>query len=187
MRKDFSNCRALIYDEDGELLASVRILAYDRIENTIKVQNLPALDSKKKCEVLILATPRPYMYKGTIYKTPINKADSGKLIRLYREKATENRSEPRYKIDLLTNIEDMVFNETAHKMHTPLGVQLINISKNGMRLRSQYNALALRNRFIINVKIGGSDTHLTAEVVDISNSTTEHSEFGCVFVESDPQ
>jgi len=185
VRKDFVNCRTLIYDEDGELLANVKILAYDSNENTIKVQNLPALDDKKICELLILTAPKPYLYKGTIHKTSINKSDSGRLIRLYREQEAENRKEPRFSTNILTKIDALIFNNTVYKLHTALTVQLINISKGGMRLRSKYNALAIGNRFPINVKIGDSDTMLTAEVINITDSETDYSEFGCHFVDKD--
>ena len=183
MRKDFVNCRTLIYGVDGELLANVKILDHNSSENTIKVQNLPALAGKKKCELLILTAPKPYSYKGTIHKTSVNKSDTGRLIRLYQELEVENRSEPRYSVNMLTNIEGLIFDDTVYKMHTPLAVQLINISKGGMRLRSVYNALAIGNRFHINVKIGGSDAMLTAEVANITDNETDYSEFGCYFAD----
>jgi len=187
MRKDYVNCRTLIYGVDGELLANVKILDHDSNENTIKVQNLPALDGKKKCELLILTAPKPYTYKGTIHKTSVNKSDTGMLIRLYQEQEAENRKEPRYSINMLTNIEGLIFNDAVHKMHTPLAVELINISKSGMRLRSKYNALAIGNRFHVNVRISGSDAMLTAEVINITDSKTDHSEFGCHFVDTGSQ
>jgi len=185
VRKDFVSCRTLIYDEDGEFLANAKILVYDSNENTIKVQNLPALDGRKKCELVILTAPKPFSYKGTIHKTSINKSDSGKLIRLYRGQETENRHEPRYSTNILTRIEALIFDNTIYKLHTALAVQMINISKGGMRLRSKYNALAIGNRFPIKVKIGDSDTLLMAEVTNITDSETDYSEFGCHFVDKD--
>jgi len=186
VRKDFVNCRTLIYDEvDGEFLANAKILVYDSNENSIKVQNLPALDGKKKCELVILTAPKPYSYKGTIHKTSINKSDSGRLIRLYRGQETENRREPRYSTNILTRIEALIFDSAVYKLHTALAVQMINISKGGLRLRSKYNALAIGNRFPINVKIGDSETMLTAEVTNITDSETDYSEFGCHFVDKD--
>ena len=183
VKKDFVNCRTLIYDEDGAILANVKILDHDSNENTIKVQNLPALDGRKKCELLVLTAPKPYTYKGTIHKTSVNKSDSGRLIRLYQEQEAENRKEPRYSINMQTNIEGLIFDDTVYDMHTPLAVELINISKSGMRLRSKYNALAIGNRFHVNVRISGSDTMLTAEVTNITDSKTDYSEFGCYFVD----
>ena len=185
MRKDYVSCRTLIYDEDGEFLTNAKILDHDSNENTIKVQNLPALDSRKKCELIILTAPKPYSYKGTIHKTSINKADSGKLIRLYKEKEAENRREPRYSTNILTRIEALIFDSTVYKMHTAIAVQLINISKGGLRLRSKYNALAIGNRFPVKVKIGDSNTMLMAEVTNITDSETDYSEFGCYFVSKD--
>jgi len=185
VRKDFVNCRTLIYDEDRALLANVKILDYDSNENTIKVQNLPTLDSRKKCELVILTAPKPFSYKGTIHKTSINKSDSGKLIRLYQGREEENRREPRYSTNILTRIEALIFDGIIYKLHTALAVQLINISKGGMRLRSKYNALAIGNRFPIIVKIGDSETMLTAEVTNITDSETDYSEFGCHFVDID--
>jgi len=185
VRKDYVSCRTLIYDEDGEFLTNAKILDHDSNENTIKVQNLPALNSRKKCELVILTSPKPYSYKGTIHKTAINKSDAGKLIRLYQKREAENRRDPRYSTNILARIEALIFNNTVYKLHTAMAVQLINISKGGLRLRSKYNALAIGNRFPINVKIGDTDTMLTAEVTNITDSKTDYSEFGCHFVNKD--
>jgi len=54
-------------------------------------------------------------------------------------------------------------------------------------LRAIYNALAIGNRFHINVKIGGSDAMLTAEVANITDSGTDYSEFGCCFADINSQ
>jgi len=184
-KKDFTSCNALIYDEDGQLLATVKILAYDRDENSIEIESEPILDMVKKCDLIILTDPLPYAYKGTIHKPIPSKADSSKLIRLYQENRKENRSEARYKINLSTSADSLIFTGEAYHLHTPLDVQVIDISKSGLRLRSKLNAFADGNSFHIQLTVGGSDTRMLVEVINSTDFAPYYSEYGCLFVGKD--
>jgi len=185
IKKDFTSCNALIYDEDGQLLATVKILAYDRIENSIEIQGEPILDMVKKCDLIILTDPLPYAYKGTIHKPVLNKADSCKLIRLYQENRKENRSEARYRINLTTNADSLIFKGEAYHLHTPLDVQVIDISKSGLRIRSKLYAFADGNSFHVQLQIGGSDTRMLVEIINTTDFAPYYSEYGCRFVGKD--
>jgi hypothetical protein len=185
IRKDFTSCNALIYDEDMELLTSVKILSYDRNDNSIEVQSAPILDMVKKCELLILTEPLPYAYKGTIHKPMVNKADTSKMIKLYQENRRENRSESRYKINLSTSADHLMYEGEEYRLHTPLDVQLTDISKSGLRLRAKLNAFAEGNSFNIQLRIGENDTKMLVEVVNTHDVEPYYSEYGCRFVGKD--
>ena len=167
------------------LIATVKILSYDREENSIEVQSEPILDMVKKCELIILTDPLPYAYKGTIHKPVINKSDSSKLIRLYQENRKENRSETRYKISLSTSADSLIFKGEPYNLHTPLDVQVVDISKSGLRLRSKLNAFADGNSFHIQLKIGGTHTKMLVEVINTIDYAPYYSEYGCRFVGKD--
>jgi len=187
MKTDFVACNALIYNEDRDLIANVKILEHDRYENSILIKSLPVLNSLKRCELMILTAPAPYIYKGTIHKTSINQAETGKRIRLFNENITENRSELRYKINSSTSIDELIFDGRAYRMHTQMGIQLMNISRSGVRFRAKPNAFTFGNRFQIRINTGGGDTVLLAEVVNTMNAPLDHSEYGCRFLGKDDE
>ena len=183
MQKDFLNCNALIYNEAGELLANVIIIEYDKAENLIVVLDTFSSITGKSCDVLIPMAPKPFTYKGRI-QTQGNR----KIIRLSQEKTTENRKDPRYKVDLPASIEGLIYDGKLFAMQSPLDVRLIDISKDGMKFSSSYNTLVIGHIFRIRLNIGGNDKVLTAEVV-FCKDTPPTSEYGCHMVEwnGDPQ
>ena len=185
MKKDFRACNALIYSEDSDLIANVKVLDYDSFENSIMVKNMPALDSIKRCELIILTAPTPYMYKGTIHKTAINQAEAGKRIRLFNENVTENRKEFRYKINSSTGIDELIYDGKAYRLLTQLEIQLIDISKSGVRFRSKTNAFVNGNRFQVRIKTDQGSTSLLTEVVNTFDTPLDYSEYGCRFVDKD--
>jgi len=185
MKRDFIACNALIYNEDRDLIANAKVLDYDSYENSIMIKNIPALDNINRCEVVILTAPTPYVYKGTIYKTAINKAESGKRINLYNENRTDNRKEVRYKINSSAAIDELIYDDKAYHMHTRIEVQLINISKGGARFRSKPNAFVIGNRFHIQIQNGEMSTQLLAEVVNAYSASSEYFEYGCRFIDVD--
>ena len=185
LKKDFIACTALIYNEDKDLIASVKVLDYDSYENSIVIKSLPALESIKRCELIILTAPAPYMYRGTIHKTAINKAESGKRIRLFSEHMTENRKEPRYKLNSSTSVDELIYDGKAYRLHTHLEIHLINISKRGVRFRSLPDSFAVGNRFKVCIATGYESTTLFVEVVNSFTKQREYSEYGCRFIEED--
>jgi hypothetical protein len=177
MQKDFLNCNALIYDEAGELLANALIIEYDKAVNSIVVLDMFSSITAKTCDVLIPMAPKPYAYRGQIQ----GKGDR-KVIRLSQEKTRDNRKDPRYKVDLPALIEGLIYDSKMFAMQTPLEVRLLDISKDGMKFRSVFNALAVGHVFQIRLKIGGNDKILAAEVV-FSKDSPPSSEYGCRMVE----
>jgi len=185
MKKDFIACNALIFNEDRDLIASVKVLDYDSYENSIIIKSLPALDRIKRCELIILTSPIPYMYRGTIHKTAINKAESGKRIRLFNEHITEYRQDPRYKINSSTSIDELIYDGKAYRLHTQLEIHLLDISKRGVRFRSAPDSFAVGNRFYVRIITGDESTILFVEVVNTFTKAREYSEYGCRLIDED--
>ena len=180
MSKDFIKCNVLIYDEEGNLLVNVKIWEHNKKENYIVVQDWPELAGVERCKLLILTAPAPYAYIGVIHKHGFDR-----LINLYDEKETENRGESRYKVNLLGTVESLVYDGKIYPLHTMLTVQVINISKNGMRILAKDNTLNVDDRFQINIKIGENDKLLTGKVVNCRNTPPDSSEYGCRLVSKD--
>jgi hypothetical protein len=178
MKRDFVNCSAIIYDDKGNELANVQILEYDRNRNTIVVEDRSALDDRQYCELMILTTPAPLAYRGTIRKHN----SFQKLIALFKEHTRENRSETRYKVNLTASIKHLIYDNRAYAMHSAIDAQVVDLSSKGFRIRSVPNALAKGNRFQININNQNNTSLLSADVRYCVNPSPNHSEFGCKFV-----
>ena len=174
MRKDFSGDNALIYDETGELLASVNIIEHDTKENAIEVRDLPTLVVGDPCRVLILTAPAPYEYRGIIRKRA-----RSRIITLYKGEVKENRKEDRYKIDAPARVEGLICEGKVYPLHTAVKANLINISKGGMRLRAEFNALTDGAEFQLRLMVGEIDKLLNAKVVRRDDASPDYSEFSC--------
>jgi hypothetical protein len=181
MRKDFLTCSAFIYSEKGEFLTKINIREYDRSERYIVIPDTPVLDDVKRCEVLIIASPAPYAYKGTIHTHNYEK-----IIKLYRETKKDNRIETRFNIEMTATVGSLIYSRRTYPMHTPIEVELVNISKNGVRFRSEPNDFYSGNVFNIYLKTGRKFKLLTAEVVNVTEPSVDFpfdfAEFGCRFV-----
>ena len=178
--KDFTNCNVLIYDEEDNLLINTQIWEHDVVERSIVIQDYPELANIKRCKLLVLTAPMPYSYLGTIHKHSFQK-----LIRLYEENMEENRKEIRYKIDLQGNIENLVYDKKSYALLTALEVQVVNISKSGMRIYAKDNTLNVGATFQININIGGNDKLLTGKVANSRFMPPDHSEYGCRLINID--
>jgi len=174
---DFDGCNAILYDEEGKQLAIVKIEKYDGSENTIKVFADPALLVGALCDVLILTAPVPYTYKGRIH-------DLGhyKLIRLFKGKSMCKRREVRYSVDLPASIDGLIYDDRIYPLQKKLDARLINISKSGVRFRTDYNALTVGGRVRMRMKVGDDEKSLTADVVFRTDNPPDCSEFGCKLV-----
>jgi len=178
--KDFTNCNVLIYDEEDNLLVNAQIWEHDTKERSIVIQDWPELANVKRCKLLVLTAPMPYSYLGTIHKDAFRK-----LIRLYEENMEENRKEIRYKIDLQGSIESLIYDGKSYPLHTELQVQIVNISKSGMRIYAKDGTLNIGDTFQINISISGNDKLLVGKVVNDRHMPPDHSEYGCKLINLD--
>jgi hypothetical protein len=170
----FNDCSALIYDQKGNKLASVKILEHYKDDNSIDVPDLPELVIGSVCEVLVLTAPTPVVYKGRIHKLA-----ECKNIKLFKGVSSCKRRETRYLTDLPAQIEGLFYDGKLYPLHSALEARVINISKSGVRLLAKFNALNIGCRFSMRVKIGNDTKLLTADVVFRRDTPPESTVFGC--------
>jgi hypothetical protein len=144
------------------------------------VQDWPELAKVSRCKLLILTSTTPYSYIGVASKRGIDRE-----IRLFEEKEAENREEVRFKTNLSSNIESLVYDDKRHPLHTPVEVKIVNISKNGIRISAKDNTLINDARFQIKIKIGENDKLLTGRVMNVKNVPPDECEYGCRLVGKD--
>lgn len=174
MIKNFNGCRAIIYNEEGEQLDSVTIWEHDVKENSIEVQNTPALTVDERCRVLILTDPIPYISQGSIHM-----GTSSKIIRLFKGDSKENRQAARYKVDIPASIEGLVYNNTTYPLHNDVDVTVVSISKSGVRFLGKPNTAGVGDWLQLRLKVEGMNKAFTVKVARCKDRDEGHSEYGC--------
>jgi len=168
----------LIYDEVGNQLGSTTVVSHDRTNMRIEVQDIPhELRINSVCRLLVMTSPAPCEYQGRI-----TGEGSKKIIALFHGREKENRQATRYKVNTTATIENLVYNGKAYPMHTPMTVELINISKSGVRMRAPFYALSDGDRFQMRMKISDSEKLLIADVIYHADKDNKASEYGCHFL-----
>jgi hypothetical protein len=170
--KNFTDCNVLIHDEEGNLLADVKI--WEHTVNTITVQTWPELEGVENCKLFIVSKPVPYSYSGVIRKKGFDT-----IITLYNEKVEEHREEARYDIKSPGYIEGMFYGEKLFPLHTKREINIVNVSKHGMCISDVKNAFNIGDKMRISVQINDNTKMLIAEVVNINPTHTDSFEYGC--------
>jgi hypothetical protein len=178
--KDFAKCNVLIYDNNGQLLTNAKIWEHNISQNYITVKERLSLVGTVQCNLLILTAPAPYSYKGTIVIH-----DSTAFIKLSDEHIKENRKETRYKTNLLGTIESLIYDGKSYPLLTALETQILDISRNGLRIFAKNNTLNEGDRFIIKLKLGENDKLLTGMAVNSKPVSQDDIEYGCRLVSKD--
>lgn len=177
---DFSGCSIMLYDLSGNHLFDTVVTSYDKITLRVELQTTPdTLNPGTVCKLLILSAPTPYEFLGRVVKE-----GAQKYIAMYKGQEKENRGAERFKVSYPAIIENLICDGQAYPLHTPLKVLLVNISKSGVRLRTQFYALSVGDRFQLRMKISGSEKLLIADVTNHMDKEPDLSEYGCRFLVS---
>ena len=172
------DCAVLLHDADGNQLCSTTVVSHDRGAMRIEVRDMPdTLKIGAGCSMLVLTSPAPCEYQGRI-------ASEGnrKIIALYRGRERENRGSARFNVNSQAVIENMIYDNKASPLHTPLIIDLINISKSGFRFRSPNYTMSDGDRFQMRMKIHDSEKLLIADVVHHIDKDAGKTEYGCRFL-----
>lgn len=160
MRKNFIGCNAIIYDENDILLANVIIEEHNLQENSVAVSDVLELTVGILCKVLILTSPAPYSYLGRIHKR-----GRRKIITLFKGDVAEARKDSqRYKTDIPASIEGVVLEGKLYLMRNKVEGRALNISKGGLRLRTEYGSLNVGDRYQVHLQSNDLDISMFAEV-----------------------
>jgi hypothetical protein len=175
MPKKLTGNSAFIYNDGGSLIVVAKIGEHDSQRDIIEVADISALEIDTVYDVLIPTTPSPYTCRGKVSKN-----GSTKRIQLFKIKETENRRDVRYSVNFPADIENLIYEGQTYSMHRSVEVKLKNLSKNGIRFKSKYNALMTGDRFNLRLRIGDeTDKLLTAHVVYRADMDRLSSEYGC--------
>jgi len=177
-RVDYTGCVVLIYKADGEHLIDTKVTDYDRGALRIGVEELPPeARTGDAYRLLILTSPSPREYQGRVVKE-----GTKQIIAMYQGQEKESRGSIRYAVNFPAQIENMICDGRAYPLNTPVEIDLMNISKSGVRFRAPQNALRDKDRFQMRMKIGDSDKLLIADAVHHVDRESGISEYGCKFL-----
>ena len=181
-RKNFTFCRADISDQDGKFLANVKIWEHDAKEEFIEVQSSPALTIGILCNVVIRTVPKPFTYKGRIHEI-----HGRTIIKIINEEGAESRQSLRYRVKMVASVEGLVCDEKIYPLHTDIEVDVINISKNGMRIRAAKNTFRNGDKILIRMDNNwpGENPLLVMEIVNNEEMTADYTTYGCRFILKD--
>jgi hypothetical protein len=162
----------------GEHLCSTQITSHDKSILRIEVEELPPSHNiGVGCKLLILTTPTPCEYHGKVVREGKRKA-----IAMFKGQERELRGSERYTIRLPAMIEDFISDGAIYALYKPLEVELMNISKTGVRFQSPNFSLCDHDRFRLRLRINDKDKLLVAEVVNHLDRDQKKSEYGCRFL-----
>ena len=174
----YNDCAILIYDESGSQICTTTVTSHDKRTVRLEVKDMPtSLHVGDSCRLLILTEPAPCEYMGRIISEGANK-----IIGMYQGREKESRGAVRYKINTTAMVENLICDGRAYPLHTPLKVELVNISTSGVRFRGPSNAFSDGDRFQMRMKISDSEKLLIADAVHHVATDSETTEYGCRFL-----
>ena len=172
---DYTGCDIIIYDETGDHISSTKVISYDKKALRMEVLEMPPeLGVGSVCKLLILTSTTPCEYQGRVVR-----GSTKRVIALYYGHEKESRWTERYKVSSPAQIEYLIFEGKAYPLHTPLSIEIINISKSGLRFIAKYYTMSDGDRFQMRMKISDNDKLFIADVVNHQDRSSSHSEYGC--------
>jgi len=176
---DFTDCSIYIYDaNDNRQLCFTVVTHHDTANMRLQIQEMPPeLATGSVCRLLIISSRAPYEYQGRVVGDGANRA-----LAIFQGQEMENRRAERHIINTTAVIEKLIYDGKPYPLHTPLEVELINISKSGVRLRTPFYSLTNGDSFQMRFTIGDQEKQLVAAVTNHIDKDSQTSEYGCRFV-----
>lgn len=162
----------------GDAIAKTTIYEAEPSKMYIKVQsNELYRKGYGRVTVLLLGDNAVYEYKGNLRRSGYGTCE----IALFQGKERENRTAPRYNVQVPISIDTLLAGEDKIAMKTPLEATVCNISTSGALLRAKPNALGERASFQLRMHIGGNETIITTTVMWVNEVDEQAWEYGCAF------
>ena len=181
LRTDYTGCTVLLYDNEGERIDTDTVAKFSwKTQEMHLLKGVPkCLSVGDSCRLLILINPMPHEYQGKVVKDGMNL-----FYAVFKGSEKESRKAARYTLNSPAFIETYVCDDTAHKLFSSIEINLVNISKSGVRFRAPFYTLLVDDIFQMLMKIGDNDKLLTAQVINYIDKDGV-SEYGCLFLDKE--
>ena len=178
LRTNIVGSPVIIYDEQGSKLTTSEVISFNKNEMRIEV-NLPGtIKTGDVCDILIICPPTPWEYKGRVLGTGPKRE-----LALFHGKTKESRSAQRFKVEFPADISAFICDGQSYKMHSPVTVKVLNISRTGFRFIAGDNTISFGDIFQMSMRISAdTEKHLEAEVVNTKAKDNSTTEYGCRFL-----
>ncbi|MCL2501458.1 MAG: PilZ domain-containing protein [Defluviitaleaceae bacterium] len=172
---DYTSCTVLVYAPNNKYITEDTISEHDKKQQWIELRRgLPqSLRVADICSLLILTAPSPCEYKGRVVR------DMSRFVfALFKGQEKENRRMERYAVNFTATVEALIIDGEIFPLFEILAVNIINISRTGVRFSAPSNSFLVRDRFTLRMKISGNDRLFTAVAVN-SVDRGCFTEYGC--------
>lgn len=175
---DYSGCKVLIYTEKNEKkIGETVVKRHDKERNIIELENeLPLLKEHEKVSLIILEKYTVLECKGTVRKRG---GQDHRDIALYQEQIKDKREETRYPTSLKGKAENLIIGGKRVPLSETLDILILDISKDGILIRTKINTFNVGTAFQIKMDINGKETVLNAQVKRIDLVDGSMAQFGC--------
>ncbi|MEG0963455.1 MAG: PilZ domain-containing protein [Lachnospiraceae bacterium] len=176
--KKLKDCRIIVRDmSTGKTIADTIIEEYDWRKNIVAISAMSL--KNKECEkisALIIGNEGLYEFLGNIRR--INLVDEVEIA-LYKGKEKEGRKCRRYEYTAHGIVENVKILNNNIKLHKPIDVDMVNMSANGILIRTFTGSFSRNDEIQINLKLNEKDIILKCEIMRIQNTTLWTEEYGC--------
>ena len=175
---EVKNRRILIKDtEDGQVIADTKINSFDSRTNSVLI-SAGSLKERKfyNISAFIFAEECLYEFYGTIKGALV---DNEVEVFLGKSKEKEDRAKTRYPVALEGSIVGIIVEGTSIRLRKAMQIQTINMSANGVLMKSDSGCFEIGDCFFLNLEIDQGEIELECEIVRIQNSSMLTEEYGC--------
>jgi len=163
--------------KDGKIIADTKVLRYDSLRNSVVIDAGSLLKKKPyNVNVLIFGDEKLYEFYGTITGVMVEN-EIEVLLGKTREK--EDRKRTRYTVSMNGFVKVIQIKQQNIALRKPIVVVTINMSSNGILLRTGSGTFYVGSKFQILLEMEGRNMEFDCEVVRIQNSTPRTEEYGC--------
>lgn len=175
---EVKNRRILIKNtEDGQIIADTKINRFDSLTNSVLI-SADSLKERKfyNISAFVFAEECLYEFYGTIKGALV---DNEIEVFLGKSKEKEDRAKTRYPVALAGSIVGIIIEGTTVRLRKAMQIQTINMSANGILMKSDSGCFEVGDCFFLNLAIDNGEIELECEIVRIQNSSMLAEEYGC--------
>lgn len=178
---DFAGYKAIIYDDAHEkTIAEATIVSFDREQYSAVVRTSKPMGeaTRERLSILILCEDSVFECKGNVRKQTGGRQLE---IALFQGRIKNDRAAVRYTLSAPATVENLMIGGRLIPLHTPVEVDVINLSAAGMLIGAQVPLLNIGTAFQLKLSVADRETVIHAQVVRINVIQADHIEYGCRF------
>lgn len=100
-----------------------------------------------------------------------------------KENLIEKRRVIRHKADFKSYINALICDDDTYPLFAPIVINVVDISKNGIRFNAPRNTLLAGDKFMLQVRLKEDNTLFTALAINIIDINDDESEYGCLLTD----